>query len=397
VGAVLMSVLAMAFVLAPLLLRGGRRQDNAQATIAIARARLRELEAERTAGALDEAAYAQLKLEQERRLLDDVDGAQAAAGGRRGRGALLAIALLLPLAAGALYFCIGASADWRIQQLLERSEAQMQAGEDNRATLDELAGALESRLQRRDDKNGQLRFMLARLDTEFGRYAQAREQFAALQQKFPKDADIAGQYAQALYLAADRKLSPDAAAQARRALELDPDQRTALGLLGIDAFERQDYAQALLHWRHLLRLLPPGTPNADLIQRGVDQAEQRLGPDGMPGPRIAVSVSLAPELAAAVPQGATLFVFARAVGGSPMPLAVARMDAAKLPVSVTLDDSMAMAPGMNLSSAAQVEVVARVSASGQVRAEAGDLEGSSGPLTLAGKPLQLALRIDKRR
>jgi cytochrome c-type biogenesis protein CcmH len=397
VGAALLCVLATAFVLLPVLVPSfyrGRRQDGRGAIIAIVRARLRELENEHASGALDDSAYAQLKLEQERRLLDEAPVA-VAADSRRGRGLLLVVALLVPCGAAAFYFYHGAWADWRIQQLLVRSEQQIEAGADNRPTLEALAGALEQRLQRRDDEDGRLRFMLARIDTEFGRYQGALVQYAALQKKFPKDPGIAAQYAQALYLAAGRRLNPEAQAQAQLALQLDPDQTTALGLLGIDAFERQDYAQALLHWRHLARMLPVGSPNAELIQRGIEQAEQKLGPAGLPGPKLVVAVSLAPELAAAVPEGATLFVLARAAGGSPMPLAVVRMDARKLPVTVTLDDSMAMAPGMNLSSATRVEVVARISASGQARAAPGDLEGSSAPLAPNGSQ-QLQLQISRK-
>lgn len=396
-GVALLCVLAMVFVIAPLFYRGGVRQDRRDATVAIARARLRELDDDRASGALDAAAYAQLKLEQERRLLEETAAADSSAAGARRPWSILVVAVLVPVAACVFYFYTGAWADKDIQQLLARSERQLQAGEDNRPTLQELAGAIERRLRRHDDASGQLRFMLARIDTEFARYQDALVQYAALQKKFPQDAGIAGQYAQALYLANDRKLTPESAAQARRALELDPDQSTALGLLGIDAFERQDYAQALLHWRHLVRLLPTGSPNAQLIERGIAQAEEKLGPDGLPGPKIVVKVSLAPELAAAVPDGATLFVFARAVGGSPMPLAVVKLAATALPVTVTLDDGMAMAPGMNLSSAAQVEVVARISASGQVRAEAGDLEGGSAPLALEGRRHELQLQINHRR
>ena len=394
VAAALLCALAMAFVMVPLLARGRQRQDRSDSVIAIVGARLRELAAEHASGALDDTAYAQLKLEQERRLLAEAAPA-AAANGRGGRGVLLAAALLLPLGAAVFYFFHGAWADWHIQQLMARSEQQLEAGEDNRPALDELAGALQRRLQQRDDESGQLRFMLARIHTEFGRYQDALVQYAALQQKFPKDPGLAAQYAQSLYLAAQRRLTPEAAAQAKLALQLDPDQATALGLLGIDAFEREDYAQALLHWRHLLRVLPAGSPNAELIQRGVAQAEQRLGPEGMPGPRLEIAVSLAPELAAAVPDGATLFVLARAAGGSPMPLAVVKMAAGKLPATVVLDDSMAMAPGMNLSSAAKVEVIARISASGQPRGAPGDLEGGSAPLEPKGSQ-KLQIQINRK-
>jgi cytochrome c-type biogenesis protein CcmH len=131
-----------------------------------------------------------------------------------------------------------------------------------------------------------------------------------------------------------------------------------------------------------------------MIAQGIAQAEAKLGPDGLPGPTFEISVSLDPRLAGQL--RGTLFVFAKAVNGPPMPLAVARFDNPTLPLTVTLDDSMAMAPGMNLSSAKQVQLIARVTASGQVRGEPGDLEGSSAPLDVAAKKQVLALVIDRQ-
>jgi hypothetical protein len=51
---------------------------------------------------------------------------------------------------------------------------------------------------------------------------------------------------------------------------------------------------------------------------------------------------------------------------------------------------------MNLSSFKQVQVFARITASGQVRGEPGDLEGNSPPLDLSDKTLPVALTIDRR-
>ena len=75
-----------------------------------------------------------------------------------------------------------------------------------------------------------------------------------------------------------------------------------------------------------------------------------------------------------------LFVYARALEGPRMPLAVLRRQAKELPLAFTLDDSMAMAPGMDLSSAGEFMVVARISRSGDVAPQSGDLEGSAGPV-----------------
>ncbi|MGH8172484.1 MAG: c-type cytochrome biogenesis protein CcmI/CycH, partial [Rhodanobacteraceae bacterium] len=71
------------------------------------------------------------------------------------------------------------------------------------------------------------------------------------------------------------------------------------------------------------------------------------------------------------------FVFARAASGPPMPLAVQRLKAAQLPITVTLDDSMSMMPAMTLSKFAQVVVGARVSKSGNATPQSGDLQALS--------------------
>ncbi len=58
-------------------------------------------------------------------------------------------------------------------------------------------------------------------------------------------------------------------------------------------------------------------------------------------------------------QSDTLFIFARAVNGPRMPLAVVRTTAAELPRDFRLDDSMAMTPAARLSTAKEVVVEAR--------------------------------------
>jgi cytochrome c-type biogenesis protein CcmH len=103
-----------------------------------------------------------------------------------------------------------------------------------------------------------------------------------------------------------------------------------------------------------------------------------------PAGAIRVAVSLSPEMVKKVTPDETVFVFARAANGPRMPLAVVRKQVKDLPTTVVLDDSMAMNPQMKLSSAPEVVVVARVSKSGDAIAQAGDLEGNSGPVKPGG-------------
>jgi cytochrome c-type biogenesis protein CcmH len=63
-----------------------------------------------------------------------------------------------------------------------------------------------------------------------------------------------------------------------------------------------------------------------------------------------------------------------------MPLAILRKRVSDLPLQFSLDDSMAMAPGMRISAFPRVVVGARVSKSGQAKPQPGDLQGASAPV-----------------
>jgi cytochrome c-type biogenesis protein CcmH len=93
-----------------------------------------------------------------------------------------------------------------------------------------------------------------------------------------------------------------------------------------------------------------------------------------------VSIALDPALAAQTRPEATVFVYAKAVAGPPMPLAAQRIRVAELPVTLTLDDTMAMMPQMRLSAFPQVTVGARISRTGQAMPQPGDLEGEVSPV-----------------
>jgi cytochrome c-type biogenesis protein CcmH len=98
--------------------------------------------------------------------------------------------------------------------------------------------------------------------------------------------------------------------------------------------------------------------------------------------RVTGLVLLDPALISKVTGNETLFVFARAVNGPKMPLAVLRVPVpTKWPFVFELTDAMAMAPGMNLSSFPQVTIDARISKSGNAIPAPGDLAGQSAPIT----------------
>mgnify|MGYP001597388133 CR=1 FL=1 len=101
----------------------------------------------------------------------------------------------------------------------------------------------------------------------------------------------------------------------------------------------------------------------------------------LPARSIKVTVKLSPTLAAKAAPGDVVFIFARAAQGPKMPLAIVRKQAKELPITVTLDDSMAMVPDMKMSSFPELVIGARISKSGDAITKPGDLEGYTSPLT----------------
>ncbi|TAN06895.1 MAG: tetratricopeptide repeat protein [Rhodanobacteraceae bacterium] len=192
----------------------------------------------------------------------------------------------------------------------------------------------------------------------------------------------------------------------RHALTINPHHQRALWLLGISDFQRKQYADAARQWKTLLPLLQPGSKVAATVKAELAEAERASGaaPAAASTPPVAlastdgvalhVTVTLAPKLADQLKPGDALFVFARAVNGSPMPLAVAKLHPSRIPVQVTLTNAMAMAPGVDLAAYPRVEVAARISRSGNAMPQAGDLE--SAPVEVAtDSRAPIALTIDK--
>jgi cytochrome c-type biogenesis protein CcmH len=133
----------------------------------------------------------------------------------------------------------------------------------------------------------------------------------------------------------------------------------------------------------MLPLVPPDSEDARAIRANVQEARALAGmKEETKGARQVLkgTVALAAKIKTQAAPDDTVFIFARAVEGPPMPLAVQRVKVRELPVSFSLDDSMAMAPGMSLSAHPRVVVVARVSRSGSPAAQPGDLQGASAPV-----------------
>ncbi|MCK5903158.1 MAG: c-type cytochrome biogenesis protein CcmI [Cocleimonas sp.] len=95
---------------------------------------------------------------------------------------------------------------------------------------------------------------------------------------------------------------------------------------------------------------------------------------------IVITISLAETLKDKAVATDTVFIYAKALAGPPMPLAAKRLQVKDLPITITLDDSMAMMPSMKLSAFPQVKIGARISKSGNAMKAQGDLYTEKQPV-----------------
>ncbi|QRP62516.1 hypothetical protein I6J77_10170 [Rhodanobacter sp. FDAARGOS 1247] len=307
----------------------------------------------------------------------------------------LLIALVLPLGTGTLYLLVGTP------NALNPASKQAPPA----LTMDQALTELRTHLQQQpDDLQGWM--LLAQTSSMLRQPADARDAFGHALKLDPNNAEAMIGWAENDSMTrADHRIEGRARELLAQAVKLHPDSQRGLWLLGISDFQNGDYRDAAATWRLLQPQLEPGSNVAKSVAEQIAVADARAGgaPAGASssaatsapqGAALQVQVALAPALKGKLAAGDVLFVYARSPDGPPMPLAVAKLDPASLPATVTLTDAMAMTPAFKLSSVAQVFVGARISHGGQPEARPGDLEGDAGVVAVdSTTPIKIS--IDK--
>ncbi len=368
--------------------------DGAASNAAVFRQRLVELELERERGTLDDATFKQLETELKRQLLAETEGARPEQSDQGSRVPMVVLASVLFAAAvltAMLYRQIGAWPDLRFHNLQQEFAGKERFDEQD---MGALAEAIDTSLKFRPD-NGDLRFWRAQLAVEQGDLDVAIEHYRHLLEAQRNNAMVMAQLAQAMFLQSGRKLNDEARALMHRAVEIDPTQTTALGMLGIDAFDRGDFNAAINHWSLLLRHLPPQAPQAEVIGHALARAKEMAAGEGkVTGIRVVVNKG-----GLALPNEGILYVFAKAAEGPGFPLAVVRVPQngeMTWPQEFLLTPQDAMRADMTLDQFESVKLTARFSRSGSVSAASGDLEGSSAALNWRSLDGPVELVLDAR-
>lgn len=414
-----MLLVALAFVLVPLLRRAPRVAEDGDAgvldstsNIAVFRSAKREIEDEFSRGVIsaDERDAALNELSQ--RLVDEVpetaseNDARAPTTAPRASWWLIGmLGALLPVAAFSIYAALGApkalnGVATASAPTPEPADKSPMSDKQIVAMVDTLA---EKMKQNPGDPKGWV--LLARSQGALGRFPEALAAYERATQLLPNDAQLLADYADTAVMAQEGRFDGQPAVLIQRALKLDPANLKVLALAATADMRAGRRTEAAVKWKKLKSLVAKDSDDSRQIDAIIAEVEggrsvappiSTVAPTIPPPPsagsnsaanaaamKVTGKVMLAPELAAKIAPGDTLFVFARAKQGSRMPLAILRIPAPsadKFPHAFELTDAMAMAPGMNLSSVAEVVIEARISKSGNAQLQPGDISGVSAPV-----------------
>jgi cytochrome c-type biogenesis protein CcmH len=406
VGALI--VVTLLVLLPPLLRRGNSSISTtpSEVNLSVFRDQLRELDADLAAGTLNEVQYQNARSDLESRVLEDSGTAEIATtpstDSRWGNISIAALVISVPLLAISLYFMLGTPAGLKPQMPTAAvDEAHPATPEQFEAMVTWLAERLKSEP---DNADGWV--MLARSYTALNRYQDASAAYSRAVTLQPNNASVLADHADMLAML-KQTLQGEPEKIIQQALKIDPKNLKALSLAGAAAFERKDYQDAIKRWQKILDLLPADSPLVASVSASINEAR---GLAGLP-PAAATSagdkasaqpkvvngsvsgtVRIDPAFRARVADSDKVFIFARAVeGGRKPPLAVMRKTVKELPFNFTLDDSMSMVPGLNLSSVSNFIVGARISKSGNVTSSSNDLEGFSKPVKAGQKDIVITI------
>lgn len=238
--------------------------------------------------------------------------------------------------------------------------------------------------------------LLGRVWMTLGMLEEAIESFERALKLMPERTPLLISYSQALIMLGGDLNLAKAGQSVAQVLMREPENIDAVSLMALIAYERGDNEQAIAAWQLLAERLDADDPRLGVVNERLAELTARLAPtpaDAMDGRQIQLELEVAAELAAAHPD-AMILVFARAVGGPPIPLAAKRipMQAGKLTVQLTTAD--AMQQGWDLNQADQIEVVARMTVSGTVERSDADVEVNSAALRFDQPVIRLALTLE---
>lgn len=349
---------------------------------------LKELDKDLLEGSIEQESYQQLKRELDKTLLQDVHNSPATAQKAAALSVFWPMVLSVFIIAVSSYFYLSLGT----YQFLDEPVSAAQVDPHANLDMNQQTSFRVQQLQQKvatEPTNSQAWFSLGQAFISAGEFDEAVGAFDQVISLIGEHAELIGPKAQALYYKNNKQFNDEIQALVEKALALDPLDASTNILLGMNFYARSEFGLAIRHWQKVIDSGRQGI-NMQALTGAVTEAQRQLEiGDKMSagnqastatqqnnGPKLTLEVSLSDDIYNKLSAGEDkiVFVYATAASGSRMPLAAVKIFASELPTTIVLDNSLAMSPQMNLSSADQVNIYAVVSMQGNVGIKAGDFK-----------------------
>ncbi|MFV2031891.1 MAG: c-type cytochrome biogenesis protein CcmI [Gammaproteobacteria bacterium] len=392
-------LLASLILITPLIgSRPSSESDNRQQqNTTIAREKKSQLEQQLSAGEINQDEFDSAFHDLQTALALDLEGTESGELSQRGKWAIWVVLAIIPLLSFSLYFQFG---EYRViknpglAQLSEQQEAEHALAN---MSVEEMAELIRQRL-RENPEDAQGWFMLGRTLMAQQKIDQAVAAYQRTYDLVGEDPGVMFMLADALAMQQQGVMEGEPEQLVLRGLEISPLEPDGLWLAGLAAEQRKDFSVARKFWTRLLPLIANDPEANQEVRRLLDVLDQRdpaVQAKVVIAKTLALEVKLAEKIRHLVTEDDTVFVYAKAMNGPPMPLAVKRLSVQDLPALVTLSDDDAMVATLKLSSYDQIIVGARISKSGNPIAQPGDLFIEIEGVDSNNLPPELALSISQ--
>jgi len=413
ISAVVLILIAIIFIVPTLRKKNyAFSEEYDDLNIDIAKDRLNELKVQLEAGEISEQIYQQMHDELESTLALDLSKEskqESVSVKEKNKLSPVILAVSVPLMAAAIYYQLG---DFEAATGTRFEATPIPAAEDRQQmTIEQAVRKLELRLAEQPE-NPEGWFMLAKTYMTMKHYHKAVEAYEKVISQVGEEPDVLLRYADALAMTEGGNLTGRAKPVVDKIIKLMPENPTVLWMGGTAENQLGNYSTALTYWYRVRPMLTQDAGSLaqlDVLIKGAESQlnEKEIAELKQAAPvaettsmassvkaEIVVTVELDPSLKDKVLATDTVFIFAKAMQGPPMPLAAVKQTVSALPLTVSLNDAMAMMPQMKLSNFDQVKISAVVSKSGQPGTQAGDLFAEISPVNVKSQE-KIKLVIDQ--
>ncbi len=366
---VLLSAFAITLLLKPLLVTPDKEQtvDENNTNALLYQKRKQELDNELENNNIDAAQHEEnLNSYQTQLYLDnkthETDSVQSSRNFKKTTSIILILSV--PIIAFVIYLSLGGG--------MNTLQGNIPTVENTQQDQEQLLTTFIQKLETQGSSASEWQ-LLGQIYQKRNEFSLAEKAFFQARQLEPENASITADYIELSMLLTDGKPNDETTALLKQTLTNNNEEPKLLWLAAMHASYENNTELQITYLKQLLALIPQDSPQRQIIEKIILATEDITTVNDVV---LTIKVNIDDTIKPHIKEGATLFVYARAMQGPRMPLAVARYALDATPETIVLNDQMAMMPEMKLSDFEEVEIIALISHSGQAQTSPGDLRGN---------------------